>query len=156
MKIFLRCWPLLLLAACNPNAVFQEEKTIPGNQWTYRDSLDFKFQIADTASVYSLALDFEYGLDFPMQNVYVKLFTRFPDGRRPGKAISIDFFDAQGKANGKTSGEKKTGELRAVLQENAFFNQPGEYVLTVHQFSRRDSLPGISKVGFLIEKTGVK
>lgn len=152
MKIFLCCCPLFLLAACNSNTVIKEEKALPGNQWAYRDSLDFKFQIADTASVYSLALDFEHGLDFPMQNVYVKLFTRFPDGRRPGKAVSIEFFDAQGKANGKISG--KSSRLRAVLQENAFFNQPGEYGLTVHQFSRRDSLPGISKVGLVVEKTG--
>jgi hypothetical protein len=39
-----------------------------------------------------------------------------------------------------------------VLQENAYFNKPGDYLITLEQYTRRDSLPGILAVGMALEK----
>lgn len=144
----------LLLAACNSGTIFQEEKNIPTSGWMYRDSLDFNFKISDTSAIYNLYVDVAHADTFAAQNLYVKLYTRFPDGKRPGKTVSLDLFDAAGAPVGKCSGQ--TCAAHILLQENAYFATPGDYGLTIHQFMRRDSLPGIQSVGFSIEKTGQK
>jgi hypothetical protein len=44
--------------------------------------------------------------------------------------------------------------VHSLLQDNAYFNRPGEYVITLEQFMRSDSLAGMKAVGLVIEKTG--
>jgi gliding motility-associated lipoprotein GldH len=142
---------VLAMHACEPGYFFEEEKNIPNGQWTYRDTLDFKFAVADTTALYNLYLDFSHADSFPSQNLYVRLHTRFPDGRRLSKPISFDFFDAEGNPTGKCSGHACRAHI--AIQQNAFFNQAGEYLLTLEQFTRRDSLEGLRSVGLAIEKT---
>ena len=144
----------LLHHACGPNYFFQEKKSIPNDQWAYRDTLDFRFTITDTAAVYSLYLDFEYADTFSTQNMYLKLYTAFPDGKRMSKVKSFDLFDAAGAPLGKCSG--RTCQLHAVLQEKAYFNRPGQYVLTLEQYTRREALPGLKSVGLSIEPTAIR
>ncbi|MFN0035430.1 MAG: gliding motility lipoprotein GldH [Saprospiraceae bacterium] len=145
---------ILTLAACGPDYLFEEEKNIPNGQWAYRDTLDFKFAVTDTAALYNLSVDFVYADSFPTQNIYVKFHTRFPGGKRLSKPLSFDFFDPEGNPSGKCSG----GECRAhiAIQQNAFFNHAGEYVITLEQFGRLDPMPGVKAVGLLVEKTGQK
>lgn len=142
------------IASCEQKFLFEEKKEIPGGVWMYRDTVDFKFAVTDTAALYDLFVDFEHTDTFPNQNVYLKLYTRFPDGKRLSMARSFDLFNAQGESNGKCSG----GDCRVhiLLQDRAYFNQPGEYIITLEQFTRRDSLPGIRAVGLAIEKKGKK
>jgi gliding motility-associated lipoprotein GldH len=142
------------LAACGPDYHFEEEKNIPNEQWTYRDTLDFKFSITDTTALYNLEVEFAYADSFPNQNVYVKFHTRFPDGKRLSKPLSFDFFDAEGKPAGKCSGSSCQAQI--PIQQNAFFEKAGEYTITLEQFGRRNPLPGIKSVGLSIEKIGKK
>jgi gliding motility-associated lipoprotein GldH len=145
---------ILALAACGPNYLFEEEKTIPNGQWAYRDTLDFKFSVPDTTALYNLYVNFVYADSFPNQNIYVNFYTRFPEGKRLSKPLSFDFFDPIGNPSGKCSG----GECRTqiAIQQNAFFEKAGEYTITLEQFGRRDPLPGIKKVGLSVEKAGKK
>jgi gliding motility-associated lipoprotein GldH len=146
-------WPALLsalLVSCGSDYVFQEEKEIPGGIWTYKDTLDFKVQITDTAARYDIYLDFRYQDSYAGQNLYLKLHTLFPGGPRLSKVASFDLFDEKGEGVGRCSGEACS--VRMVLQENAYFNKPGDYLITLEQYTRRDSLPGILAVGMALEK----
>ncbi len=139
------------LTACAPDYAFQEVKEIPDNgAWAYPDTLNFNFSISDTVSRYNFYLDFEHSDTFPAQNIYLKLSTRFPDGHRLTRIRSFNFFDVQGAVLGKCSGHACA--LRTVLQENAYFKQTGEYILTVEQNTRIDHLPGIRSIGLVLEK----
>lgn len=142
------------IASCDQNFLFEEKKEIPGDVWVYRDSLDFKFTVSDTTELYNMYVDFEHADTFPNQNIYLKLYTRFPDGKRLSRARSFDLFSALGESVGECSGRKC--RVRSLLQNNAYFNRPGEYVITLQQFMRRDSLAGVKTVGLAIEKTGKK
>lgn len=142
------------IVSCEQNFLFEEKKEIPGGVWTYRDSLDFRFTVTDTAELYNMYVDFEHADTFPNQNIYLKLFTRFPDGKRLSRARSFDLFNAQGESNGHCSGHKC--QVRSLLQNNTYFNRPGEYTITLVQFMRQDSLPGVKAVGLVVEKIGKK
>jgi gliding motility-associated lipoprotein GldH len=145
---------VLSAASCEQNIFFSEKKEIPGGVWMYRDTLDFKFTVTDTAALYNMYVDFEHADTFPNQNIYLKLYTHFPDGKRLSRVRSFDLFNALGESNGKCSGGKC--RVHSLLQDKAYFNRSGEYVITLEQFMRRDSLPGISAVGLVIEKAGKK
>ncbi len=142
------------LWSCGPSYLFQEEKNITNNQWAYRDTIDFKFKVPDTTALYNLYVDFEYADTFPHQNIYVKFYTRFPNGKRLAKPLSFDFFDPEGKSVGKCSGS--TCRTQIAIQQNAFFEKAGEYTITLEQFGRIDPLPGIKSVGLSVEKAGKK
>lgn len=140
--------------ACDDKTFFEKKQAIPGGVWMYRDSVDFRFTVSDTTELYNMYVDFEHADTFPNQNVYLKLYTRFPDGKRLSRSRSFDLFDAQGASAGSCSGG--TCQVHSLLQNNAYFNRPGEYVITLQQFMRSDSLPGIRSVGLVIEKAEKK
>ena len=139
-----------LFAACGPTYLFESKQDIPGGQWAYADTLNFQFEVRDTASRYDFFLDFDYDQDFAFQNIYLKLSTQYPDGKRLSKLRSFDLFDTQGKALGTGSGARH--QLRASLQDNAFFNQPGLHTVTVEQYTRRDPLPSVRAVGLAVAR----
>ncbi|MCC6461891.1 MAG: gliding motility lipoprotein GldH [Saprospiraceae bacterium] len=145
---------LLLWPSCGKSYFFQEKKEIAQGLWAYGDTAAFRFAIADTSHTYNLYLDFEYADTFATQNIYVRLHTVFPDGKRLSKQRSFDFFDAQGTPQGKCSSHTCTYQI--LLQENAFFDQPGQYFIGLEQFTRRDPLPGIRALGLTIEDMGAK
>lgn len=142
------------IASCEQKTFFEEKKQIPDGVWTYRDTLDFKFTVTDTTELYDMFVDFEHADTFPNQNIYLKLYTRFPDGKRLSRSRSFDLFNTQGESTGKCSGGTCT--THSLLQNSAYFNRPGDYVITLEQFMRRDSLPGVKMVGLAIERTGKK
>lgn len=142
------------LVACGPDYLFEEEKPIPNQQWAYVDTLDFTFNVEDTTALYNLYVHFGYADTFPNQNVYVKFYTCFPDGKRLSKPLSFDLFDPMGNPTGKCSGGKCSA--RIGIQENAFFNQVGAYTVTLEQYGRRDPLPGLRALGFSVERTEKK
>jgi len=144
----------LTLAACGPSYLFEDEKTISNGEWSYRDSLDFKFTVTDTTALYNILVDFAYADTFPYQNIYVKFYTRFPDGKRLSKPLSFDFFDPIGNPAGKCSGGVCSAQI--AIQQNAFFQKSGEYTITLEQFGRQDPLPGMKTIGLSIEKAGKK
>ncbi len=146
----LAAFSLSCMAACGPDYVYKGVKEIPGGQWAYQDTLNFNFTVTDTSARYNFYLDIEHSDTFAFQNVYLNLYTRFPDGHRLTRLRSLDFFDSQGAATGRCSGKRCA--LQAVLQENAFFREPGDYVLTVGQNTRRNPLPGMYSVGLRLEK----
>jgi gliding motility-associated lipoprotein GldH len=139
-----------LLYACGDGYAYQKRLAVNPQAWTYADTLDFRFTITDTTARYNLYVDVTHADTFAWQNLYTRLYTRFPDGRRLNKPLSFDLYTSRGESNGKCSGN--TCRVETVLQANTRFDQAGEYVITVAQFMRQDSLRGIVEVGLAVEK----
>jgi gliding motility-associated lipoprotein GldH len=132
-----------IIAGCDNKYRFEAKHDIPNAQWTYRDTFDFPFQIQDTSTLYNIYLNLGTNTAFASQNLYVRMFTAFPDGRRISLVRSFDIYDAQGKM---------VDNKRLLIQENAFFNKVGAYKITIEQFMRQDSLPGMVSIGMAVEQ----
>jgi gliding motility-associated lipoprotein GldH len=137
--------------ACDKDSLLDKKVAISQQGWTYQDSLNFDFNIKDTMKIYNLYLEVEHGELYPYQNLYVMTHTRFPNGIRAAQRINIDLAQKTGKWLGKSSGSTFTH--RVDLQEGAYFNEAGQYTLTLAQHMRRDSLADIKSVRFVIEQT---
>lgn len=145
---------IAFLSACNSGVYYQKKIELPNANWAYGDTLAFQFSISDTMEIYNLYLDIEHSDAFSTQNVYMKLYTLFPDGKRLSKQKSFDLFDQQGKPAGACSGGNC--QLHTMLQEKAFFNSPGTYEITLEQYTRENPLPGIHAIGLTIESAGLR
>ena len=144
---------LLLLGwyACGETFVYQEKVVLPEEGWTYPDSVTFSFPISDTISIYDLVLEVEHHPDFAWQNMYVKIHTDFPGGKRLSEKVSLQLMDPE-KATwyGKCRGDRCKVELS--LQRNTYFQETGEYTLTLQQFMRTSPLEGVHSIGLAIQK----
>lgn len=149
-KFILFLLTFIVFASCGDGWMYDKKYDISNKTWTYKDTLNFDFEIKDTFKIYNLYLEVTHDEVYPYQNLYLMTKTAFPTGERPSQRINIDLATNDGVWLGKKSGKSFTH--RVDLQQNAYYNRPGKYTLTLAQYMRQDSLP-IESIRFGIEDT---
>ena len=149
--LFFFTFCISLLSACGPAIVFEKEYVIPDGNWTYSNTLDFTGSITDTLAIYDLFLEVEHSLDYPFENMYIQIHTSFPDGQDLTEQVSLELADHIGIWQGDCGRESCV--LTIPIQQQAYFNQAGDYRFLVEQYMRRDPLPGVNSISFRIEDT---
>lgn len=139
------------VVSCSDNYLYEKHQAIANATWEYSDTLDFDFEIVDTNRIYNLYLDVAHSPAYGYQNMYVQIYTKFPSGERIKEQISLEMANKAGVWNGDCNA--KVCQLQIPLQEGAFFNEPGSYLVTIEQFMRESPLAGVQKIGFIIEDT---
>lgn len=152
ISIFLYLLFLTLTLGCGPDFVIEERHKISPEGWSYADTVGFNFDIRDTNRVFNLFLEVDHQQAFSFQNLYVKVHTIFPSGRRSEQVLSLELADKMGLWQGRCDSENCT--LRIPIQEEIFFNEPGKYALSLEQFMRESPLPGLNSFTLLVEDTG--
>lgn len=134
----------IALASCGPKVVIDKTYEIINNEWAYADSLRFEFEITDTVQLYDLIIELEHTTDYSYQNLYTQIQTQFPDGQRLNKPLSLELANAAGEWQGKCSASSCM--VKIPIQQGAYFNQPGKYVITLEQFMRENPVKGLQSV----------
>lgn len=143
----------LALYSCDSrDIVFEKSIELKNSQWTYADSLLYTFPVKDTSKIYNILLDISHAKSYAFQNIYLKIHTRFPSGKRIQNQINIDLAEPSGKWNSDCG--RNTCELEIPIQQGAYFNEPGDYTITIEQYLRKDTLTGIEAVRVSLEDTG--
>ena len=146
---------VLLLSACGKEKiVFEKEYPIANGAWTYADTLNFTFDIADTMALYDIVVHIKHRSDYGFQNLYTRISTQFPNGDRRSQTLNFDLADNTGKWLGKKSGDIRDFEVK--IQENAFFNQTGQHVITLEQMMRVASLSNMESIDLQVIDKGEK
>ncbi len=141
----------VIFLGCKKNYLFEDSYVIESGEWTYQDTVDFKFEIKDTTKIYNLFLDFEHSTDYEFQNLYINIYTYFPSGKRIKELVSFELANKGGVWFGDCDAEQC--KLEVPIQQNAFFSLPGNYVMTVEQYMRKSPLHGIRSIALKIEET---
>ena len=137
----------LAMAACGPEVVFEGRHEVAG-VWTYADSADFRYAIADTSQAYDLTLTLAHTDAFATQNLYARFVTTYPSGGREVQDVSLELADRFGNWLGTCRGE--ACELVIPLQEAARYPTAGAYGLTLLQHGRTERLPGVEAIGLRV------
>ncbi len=140
----------LLIAACGPDYIQEERRALPGGMaagWAHADSIVWEIPIEDTSIVYDLSLRVEHSAEFPFENLYVNIGTFFPDDGYTSQPLSIPLADTYGGWLGDCSRGWCTREI--PIQQRAFFDRTGLYKISVAQFMRQDTMPGVRALTFL-------
>lgn len=144
---------LLALAACGPSYEYEQEYELSEQGWAYQDSLDFSFAISDTATIYNLWLSVTHSPEYSYQNLYTRIHTTFPDGSRLSEVLSLELMPTEaGRWQGNCS--STSCHLQIPIQEGAYFDQAGDYTITIEQHMRESPVAGVQGLAFMLEDTG--
>lgn len=141
-------------ASCGPNYVYEHTLDCPEEGWSFQDSLEAVFEVADSNTIYNLHLILDHSTSFSYQNFYTRVHTTFPNGERLTEQLSLELAGKGGVWLGDCGSD--ACELDIPIQQGVFFNQIGKYHISIEQFSRQDPLKGIRSISFALEDTGEK
>ena len=145
----------VIVSGCGSKVLYKESLVIPDAGWAYADTLEYRFSVSDTLQIYDLSLTVWHKREYPFQNVYVNVHTMFPGGEKLKERLSLEMMDSKESLWLGKCGRERC-RLDIVLQEGAFFQQPGEYALLLEQHTRMDTLPGIEQIALQIEATDMR
>ena len=150
------CWFFVAtaLVSCDQNRVYEKNTPIEKYIWDGKVIPSFSVEIKDTSLLYTIYVNIRHADMYPFQNIWLLVGTQFPNGTKASRRIEIMLANDEGKWYGEGMGD--IWDFRSLIQENAFFEQPGVYTLTIEQNMRQDPLPGIMSVGLRVENTGVR
>jgi len=144
---------LILLGSCGPKIVYEHKTEVP-DPWKYSDTLSFEYEISDVSKAYDLMLRVSHNKDFRYENLYIRATTTFPDMTVTSSPLSLELSKDGGEWEGNCSSKTCTAEI--MLSQQAFFKTKGRYRLKLEQFSRQDSLPGVSSMTLLLTEATQK
>lgn len=139
-----------LFLACGEDPYYSKTLSINEDLWSYTDTLDYEIEVVDTISTYDLMLDIAHSTEFAYQNLYIRIWTLFPDGIILDQTLPIDFADKKGNWYGDCNASNC--DLRVILQENAHFDQMGLHRFRIVQYMRTDPVKGISAIEMMIDQ----
>ena len=152
----------LLLSACDPNRVYEENtdlKSPSGDAyvWDVQQRPAFTFSIADTTARYNVFFNVRNASGYGFYNLYLRHTLTGPTGRPVGRPLlhQLLLMDPKtGEPLGSGAGDIFDHEFLALKKLR--FAQPGAYKLTLEQYMRQNQLPGIMSVGVRVEKVAKK
>lgn len=140
----------ILCAGCGPHKIYEGAKQVEV-KWTSDVGVDFAFNVNDTTNAYNVILELTHEESFGFQNLYTKIVTDFPDGTKAESVVSLDVRKKSGATQGKCSGTTCT--VPFLIQEDAFFEQMGQYRITLFQHSRMDTIRGVINANLIVLQT---
>jgi len=141
---------LAILAACGPNRIFDENKTIQNGNWNVQDKPIFEVSVEDILSRYDFYLSVRNAVEYPYSNLYIFIATTFPDGRMSRDTVELILAGNDGRWLGSGMGNVKYNQF--LFQKGVKFTQKGKYRFELEQAMRVNELKGIHDVGLRIEK----
>jgi len=133
--------------------ILEKEALIKENTgWIFSDSLAVDFSISDTSRFYAMRFQLNFDPQFNYENVYTRIHTQFPDGKRISQILSLQLTNETGAWAGKCN--KNVCHVEIPLQERIIFPSTGYYKISIAQYTRTDTLEGIKKATFYLVEMG--
>ncbi|SIT91485.1 gliding motility-associated lipoprotein GldH [Pontibacter indicus] len=144
----------LLLSACDPSRVYEQNVELPEKSWTVDNAPVFEFAITDTTKRYNVYFNVRYSLAYDYYNLYLQHRLTAPDSSLVSSTLTeLHLMDAKtGKPEGK--GSSDIYDMQSLALKEIAFPQVGTYRLQLTQYMRRDPLPNILSVGVRVEEAG--
>lgn len=148
-KILLGFLPFLLFS-CTPGVVFDEMSELPETGWYSGVNPVFETEIKDTTHHYELGLKLRINTDYPFSNMWLRVFTTYPDGHRDTGRYQFVLATPEGKWTGSGIGGLRSYQFAAEPQK--VFPNSGKYRFEIEQYMRVDTLPFIHNAGIYLKK----
>lgn len=133
--------------------ILEKEALIKENTgWIFSDSLSVDFSISDTSRFYAMRFQLDFDPQFNYENVYTRIHTQFPDGKRISQILSLQLTNEIGAWAGDCN--KNECHVEIPLQERIIFPYTGNYKISIAQYTRTDTLEGIKKATFSLVDMG--
>ncbi len=149
-NILLATFFLLGMIGCGPVTIYDHKENI-SEPWTYTRPVRFDYTIKDIDVPYELVVTVSHSQAFQHENIYVNATTIFPDGSKTTHPLSLQLTNEAGDWAGKCSSNDCDAAI--TMSSGAYYKSAGKYALIFDQYSRRDSLEGITALAMKITKS---
>lgn len=139
--------PLLALS-CDSNRIYEENFSIENSTWHADDIKEFSFEITDTMSALDLFINLRTTTDYPYSNLYIFLYSSYPDGYKDKDTLEFVLARPDGKWLGESSGTIVENQI--LISRGGRFRVPGKYTFRIQQAMREEELGEIVDVGFRV------
>lgn len=140
----------LFLAGCDPNGVYDDNRSIPGGKWHYRNALPFEVQITDTNAWYNVYVNLRVSSDYAYNNIFLWVTTTNPARKSDKRRVEIRLADEHGKWLGSGLGDIYDYQFPAI--QKVKFPVSGFYRFELEQNMRDDTLQYVKSAGIRVEK----
>jgi gliding motility-associated lipoprotein GldH len=140
----------IVLLSCNKDAVYIKSESIPGNIWVAEKPLEFNVPMNDTLSKYSIYITLRNENEYSFSNLYLFIDVHSPMHITEHDTMECILATPEGKWLGHGLGD--IWDNKFLFKSNVRFRKQGDYLFTVTQAMRIDSLPMIMDAGISIEK----
>lgn len=142
---------LLFTASCEPNRVFERQVAIAGHEWAHSQMPEYRVDIPDTTSTYTIFLSIRHQNDYPFSNLWLRLHTEYPSGKTGTLRQQVLLGDnEQHRWRGECLNEVCNVLLPIV--EDLSLSEVGMYTFRIEHIMRTNPLPGIMDVGLRVEQ----
>ncbi len=141
---------LTLLFSCMSDITYRENVELPDYGWYKDNAIPFTVNINDSISVYDFGINIRNTIKYRYSNLYVFLYTEFPNGNITKDTIEFILANNEGRWLGKGWGEVKENEI--FLKKGLRFPLSGNYKFRIQQAMRVDTLKNVKDIGLIIVK----
>lgn len=153
MRILPSLLALVLLAACDKQRLYEDNKEFTHQAWVVSDEPSFSFVIEDSVQTYDLSYNLRNSIQYEWDRIFVSYSLTDSTGTVLAKKLVYhDLFDP----TGRPLGESGIGDLydhQFLLLPGYRFPHRGTYTVRLTQFSRQDTLRGVLAVGFRVARS---
>jgi gliding motility-associated lipoprotein GldH len=140
----------LSLISCRKDIIASETWKLAGHQWITGDNKTMVIHAPDTTQAYAMDIRIDHGVSYPYQNLYIRLLTTFPSGKKVESVTSLELADPGGSWSGDCG--SKFCSVTLPLQKGFTFPEIGKYQLTIEPYMRTDTIEGIQRMTVLCRK----
>lgn len=144
---------IFIFSSCEEKHFYQSKKEFDNYKWANSDKFISNVEINSIDKPFDIWFEINHNDNYPFENIYLRITDDFI-GKIVTDTVNINLSNSYGIWTGKKSG--KTIELKTILRKSYKFPKPGKYNIEIEQFTRVDSLSGVSSVGFFINENKVK
>lgn len=138
------------ISSCTDNIMFVENQNMENNTWRSDDIKTFKIDVTDTISRLNIFVNLRTTVDYPYSNIYVFLYSEFPDGTIDKDTLEFLLAEPDGKWLGENSGT--IVEFKGLIASGGRFSVAGEYIFKLQHAMREEELSAIIDIGLQVEK----
>lgn len=137
-----------VLNSCDSNRVYEENFSVENNVWNYEDVKTFSFDITDTLSPLDLYVNIRTTSDYPYSNLYVYLYSEYPNGYSDKDTLEFILAEQDGKWLGESSGTVVENQI--LISRGGRFPYSGKYTFKIQHAMREKDLAEIIDIGFRV------
>ena len=139
------------LNSCKNSSVkFEKNFTFEKNNWVRFKTVNFNFNIEDTAVFYDFSITLRHNKDFPNSNLLTYLYITYPNGEKRYLESNINIRDEKNNFIGKNI--ENFWDVSNPLMSNIHLPAKGNYKVEIGNLMSKYDNPGIMQVGLIIKK----
>jgi gliding motility-associated lipoprotein GldH len=150
ISLFLFLAVAMVFTSCDPNRVYETNRTVDGEKWHKDSALTFPFTIEDTLSSHNLLINIRNSGSYRYRNLLLYIDLQLPGEQTIVDTLNCILADEKGKWYGKGWGSIWSSTI--PYKSRIRFPNKGEYRLTLIHAMRDENLRAISDIGVRIEK----